>query len=48
MQKYIDSTIRDITEINKGFRRIWQFTYRIVNGEEGGVRVKIVFTEGKP
>jgi hypothetical protein len=39
MQKYIDSPIKDITEINKGFRRIWQFTYRIVSGEEERVRV---------
>jgi hypothetical protein len=29
----------DIVEINKGFRRIWQFTYRIVSGEEERVRV---------
>ena len=41
MQKYIDSTIKDITEINKGFRRIWQFTYRIVSGEEKE-RVRVV------
>ena len=41
MQKYIDSPIKDITEINKGFRRIWQFTYRIVSGEEKE-RVRVV------
>jgi hypothetical protein len=35
MQKYIDSPIKDITEINKGFRCIWEFTYRIVNEEKG-------------
>jgi hypothetical protein len=40
MRKYIDSPI-DITEIDKGFRRIWQFTYRIVSGEEKE-RVKVV------
>jgi hypothetical protein len=39
MQKYIDSPIKDITEIDKGFRRIWQFTYRIVNEEKERVRV---------
>ena len=39
MQKYIDSPIKDITEIYKGFRRIWEFTYRIVSGEEERVRV---------
>jgi hypothetical protein len=41
MQKYIDSPIKDITEIDKGFRRIWQFTYRIVSGEEKE-RVRVV------
>ena len=39
MQKYIDLAIKDITEINKGFRPIWEFTYRIVNGEKERVRV---------
>jgi hypothetical protein len=41
MQKYIDSPIKDIMEIDKGFRRIWQFTYRIVSGEEKE-RVRVV------
>jgi hypothetical protein len=41
MRKYLDSEIKDITEINKGFRRIWQFTYRIVSGEEEE-RVRVV------
>ena len=40
MQKHIDSEIRDITDINKGFRPIWEFTYKIVSGEE--TRVKVV------
>ena len=39
MQKYIDSPIKDITEINKGFKPIWEFTYRIVNEEKERVRV---------
>ena len=39
MQKYIDSPIKDITEINKGFKPIWEFTYRIVNKEKERVRV---------
>jgi hypothetical protein len=39
VQKYIDSPIKDITEINKGFRRIWEFTYRLVNEEKERVRV---------
>ena len=40
MRKHIDSEIRDITHINKGFRPIWEFTYKIVSGEE--TRVKVV------
>ena len=39
MQKYIGSPIKDITEIDKGFRRIWQFTYRILNEEKKRVKV---------
>ena len=39
-KKHIDSEIRDITHINKGFRPIWEFTYKIVSGEE--TRVKVV------
>ena len=39
MRKYIDSEI-DITEINKMFRPIWEFTYRIVSGEEKRVKVE--------
>ena len=41
VQKYIDYPIKDITEINKCFRPIWQFTYRIVSGEEKE-RVRVV------
>jgi hypothetical protein len=33
MQKYIDFET-DIAEINKTFRPIWGFTYKIVSGEE--------------
>jgi len=40
MRKYIDSEI-DIADINKKFRPIWKFTYRIVSGEEMK-RVKVV------
>jgi hypothetical protein len=40
MRKYIDSEI-DIAEINKTFRPIWKFTYKIVSGEENE-RVKVV------
>jgi hypothetical protein len=39
MQKYFESVIKDITEINKGFKPIWEFTYRIVNEEKERVRV---------
>jgi hypothetical protein len=31
--------IKDITEINKGFKPVWEFTYRIVNEEKERVRV---------
>jgi hypothetical protein len=40
MQKYVDSEI-DIAELNKRFRPIWEFTYKIVSGEERK-RVKVV------
>ena len=38
MQKYIDE-IKDVKEINKGLKKIWRFTYKIVNEEK---RVKLV------
>jgi hypothetical protein len=38
MRKYIDSEIADI---NKKFRPIWEFTYKIISGEEMK-RVKVV------
>jgi hypothetical protein len=40
MQKYLDTTIKDVTEINKAFKPIWEFTYKISGGEEE--RVKLV------
>ena len=39
MRKHFESAIKDITEINKGFKPIWEFTYRIVNEEKERVRV---------
>ena len=39
MQKHFESVIKDITEINKEFKPIWEFTYRIVNEEKERVRV---------
>jgi hypothetical protein len=33
MRKYLDSEI-DIAEINKWYRRIWEFTFKIECGEE--------------
>jgi hypothetical protein len=39
MQKHFESVIKDITEINKGFKPIWEFTYKIVNEEKERVRV---------
>jgi hypothetical protein len=39
MKKYLDSKINDISEINKCFRPIWEFTYKIVSGEEKRVRL---------
>jgi hypothetical protein len=38
MQKHFES-VKDITEINKGFKPIWEFTYKIVNEEKERVRV---------
>ena len=38
MRKYLDSGI-DIAEINKWYRPIWEFTYKIVNEEKERVRV---------
>ena len=40
IKKFIDREI-DIEEINKDFRPLWQFTYKIVSGEEGK-RVRVV------
>ena len=40
MRKYLDSKY-DIAEINKWYRPIWEFTYRIVSGEEKE-RVRVV------
>jgi len=40
MQKYIDSDITDVKEINKTFKPIWEFTYKISGREEK--RVKLV------
>ena len=39
MQKHFESVIKDIAEINKGFKPIWEFTYRIVNEEKERVKV---------
>lgn len=39
MQKYLDKTIKDVTEINKTFKPIWEFTYKISGGEEESVRL---------
>jgi hypothetical protein len=41
MRKYLDSEIKDIAVINKEFKSIWEFTYKIVTGEEKK-RVKVV------
>jgi hypothetical protein len=41
MKKYLDSEIKDIREINKGYRPIWKFTYKIVSGEDRQ-RVRVV------
>jgi hypothetical protein len=35
MRKYIDSEIKDVNkEINKTFKPIWEFTYKIVGSNE--------------
>ena len=39
MRKYLDFKIKDVTEINKFLRPIWEFTYKIVSGEEKRVKV---------
>jgi hypothetical protein len=39
MQKHFESVIKDITEINKGFKPLWEFTYRILNEEKERVKV---------
>jgi hypothetical protein len=40
MRKFIDREI-NVEKINKGFRPLWEFTYKIVNGEENK-RVRVV------
>jgi hypothetical protein len=40
---HFGSVIKDTIEINKAFKPIWKFTYRIVNEEKG--RVKVVNRE---
>ena len=39
MQKYLDTTIKNVTEINKTFKPIWEFTCKISGGEEERVRL---------
>jgi hypothetical protein len=39
MRKYLDSKIRDIAEINKWYRPIWEFTYRMHYEEKKRVKV---------
>jgi hypothetical protein len=39
MRKYLDSEIKDIAEINKWYRPIWEFTYRILYEEKKRVKV---------
>jgi hypothetical protein len=41
MRKHFDPVIKNTTQINKMFRPIWEFTYKIVSGEEWK-RVKVV------
>jgi hypothetical protein len=38
MQKYLDKMIKDVKEINKTFKPIWEFTYKI-SGEEKCVKL---------
>ena len=40
MKKFIECKI-NVEEINKGFRPLWEFTYKIVSGEEKK-RVRVV------
>ena len=39
MQKYLDTTIKDVTEISKTFKPTGEFTYKISDGEEERVRL---------
>ena len=39
MRKHFELIIKDTTEINKGLRPIWEFTYKIVDEEKEGVKV---------
>ena len=39
MQKYLNGTINDVREINKTFKPIWEFTYKISGGEEERIRL---------
>jgi hypothetical protein len=39
IQKYLDKTIKDVKEINKTFKPIWEFTYKISGGEEERIRL---------
>ena len=41
MRRHFDPVIKNTTQINKMFRPIWEFTYKIVSGEEWK-RVKVV------
>jgi hypothetical protein len=41
MKKFIDEEI-EVEEINKEFRPLWNFTYKIVSGEEEGKRVRVI------
>ena len=41
MRKHFDPVIKNTTQINKMFIPIWEFTYKIVSGEEWK-RVKVV------
>jgi hypothetical protein len=43
LKKFIDREI-DVGKINKEFRPLWKFTYKIVSGE-GGKRVRVVNKE---
>ena len=43
LKKFIDQEI-DVEKINKEFRPLWKFTYKVVSGEEGK-RVRVVNKE---